>query len=92
MMTQTENKDESGPDKASEAAAADMAAHVPPSTHRKWAGRAILTMQKIVDKLLAGRVSQLQGQVIDQDKELAELTRDVGELTAQVIQMNQMIR
>ena len=75
-----------------EANAADQAAYVPPSRPRRWAGRAILGMQKVVDKVLAGRVTQLQGQVIDQDRELSELAHDVGELTAQAVQVNRMLR
>ena len=77
---------------ANEASAADQAAYVPPSRPRSWGGRAILRMQKVVDKVLAGRIVQLQGQVIDQDRELSDLAHDVGELTAQVVQMNRMLR
>ena len=76
---------------ANVAGAADQAAYVPPSRPRSWGGRAILRMQKVVDKVLAGRIVQLQGQVIDQDRELSDLAHDVGELTAQVVQMNRML-
>jgi len=76
---------------ASEASAADQAAYVPPSRPRRWGGRAILGMQKVFDKVLAGRVVQLQEQVIDQDRELSELAHDVAELTAQVVQVNRML-
>lgn len=76
---------------ANEARAADQAAYVPPSRPRNWAGRAVLRLQKVFDKLLAGRVVQLQGQVIDQDRELSELAHDVGELTAQLIQVNRRL-
>jgi len=74
-----------------EATAADQAAYVPPSRPRRWGGRAILGLQKVFDKVLAGRLVQLQGQVIDQDRELSELAHDVAELTAQVVQMNRML-
>jgi len=76
---------------ANEAIASDQAAYVPPSRPRRWGGRAILGMQKLFDKVLAGRVVQLQGQVIDQDRELSELARDVAELTTQVVQANRML-
>jgi uncharacterized coiled-coil protein SlyX len=76
---------------ANEAIAADQAAYVPPSRPRRWGGRAILGMQKLFDKVLAGRVVQLQGQVIDQDRELSELAHDVAELTTQVVQANRML-
>jgi uncharacterized coiled-coil protein SlyX len=76
---------------ASEATAADQAAYLPPSRPRRWGGRVILGLQKVFDKVLAGRLVQLQGQVIDQDRELSELAHDVAELTAQVVQMNRML-
>jgi hypothetical protein len=76
---------------AGEASAANEAAYIPPPIPRRWAGRAILSLQKIVDKVLAGRVVQLQGQVIEQDRELSDLVHDMGELTAQVVQMNRRL-
>ena len=76
---------------AADRTAADRAAYLPPSAAGRWGGRAILRLQKVVDKLLAGRVSQLQGQVIEQDREIATLTHDVGELTAQIVQMNRLL-
>ncbi len=97
MSMPSENKDGSNqiaPDSHSEAdssRAADQAAYVPPSAARSWGGRAILGMQRVVDKVLAGRVVQLQDQVIDQDRELSELAHDMGELSAQVVQLNRML-
>jgi hypothetical protein len=75
-----------------EARAANLAAYVSPPTPRRWGGRVILGMQKMVNKVLAGRVVQIQEQVIDQDTELSELAHDMGELSAQVVQMNRMLR
>jgi uncharacterized coiled-coil protein SlyX len=59
---------------------------------RKWGGRGILGLQRAYDKLLAGRVSQLQTQAIEQDRELADLAHDVAELRAQVNQMNRILQ
>jgi len=58
---------------------------------KRWGGRTILTLQSAYDKLVAGRVNQLQTQVTTQDRELSELSHDIAELTAQVIQMNRLL-
>ncbi len=77
---------------ANVARAADQAAYIPPSRPRNWAGRVVLRLQKVFDKVLAGRVVQLQGQVIEQDRELSDLAHDVGELTTQLIQVNRRLQ
>ncbi len=54
-------------------------------------GRAALNLQKAYDKLVAGRVTQLQSQVIEQDRELSDLAHDIAQLTAQIKQMNHLL-
>ena len=55
-------------------------------------GRAILTLQGAYDKLVAGRITQIQSQLVVQDRELSESIQDVAELSTQVTQMNRRIQ
>lgn len=61
-----------------------------PATMR-FGGQAIHGIKKLYYKLLAGRIGQLQQQVIEQDRELSGLTHDISQLTVEVTQMNHMI-
>ncbi len=54
----------------------------------RWGGRAILALQSVYDKMLAGRLNQLQAQVIEQDREISQLAHDLAEMSTQVEQMN----
>jgi uncharacterized coiled-coil protein SlyX len=71
--------------------AAEKDAHSALSPTMRIGGQAFHSVKKIYYKLLAGRLSQLQEQVINQDHELSELTHDVGQLAAQVRQMNRLL-
>lgn len=55
-------------------------------------GRAILTLQGAFDKLVAGRITQIQSQLIDQDRELSETVHDVAALSTQITQMNRRLK
>jgi len=55
-------------------------------------GRAILTLQGAYDKLVAGRITQIQSQLVDQDRELSETIHDVAELSTQITQMNRRLQ
>lgn len=72
--------------------AAEEAAHSTLPASMRIGGQAINSVKKLYYKLVAGRLSQLQQQVIDQDRELSELTHDIGQLTAQVTQMNRLLK
>ena len=79
---QTQAKDEGG----------DPAGQNRPGLLNVWGGRAALTLQGVYNKLVAGRVNQIQAQVIDQDRELSEMARDQAELIAQISQMNRRLQ
>ena len=72
--------------------AAEEVAHDTLPASMRTGGQAINSVKKIYYKVVAGRLSQLQQQVIDQDRELSELAHDVGQLTAQVTQMNRLLK
>ncbi len=55
-------------------------------------GRAILTLQGAYDKLVGGRITQIQSQLVDQDRELSETAHDVAELSTQITQMNRRLQ
>ena len=57
----------------------------------RWGGRAVLALQRAYDKLLAGRLNQLQAQVIEQDQEISHLYHDLAEMSTQVEQMNRRL-
>ena len=54
-------------------------------------GRAILALQGAYDKLLAGRLRQLQSQVIEQDREISRLTRELAQMGVQIEQLNRRL-
>lgn len=60
-------------------------------TLSRWGGRAILALQSVYDKMLAGRLNQLQAQVIEQDREISQLAHDLAEMSTQVGQMNRRL-
>ena len=70
------------------ALAAEQAAYIQPSEPRKLGGRLILALQALVNKVFAGRIVQIQDQVIDQDRELSDLAHDLAELSTLVGQLN----
>lgn len=82
MEKQAVTKDEAG----------DPAGQGRPGFLNAWGGRAALGLQGAYNKLVAGRVSQIQSQVIDQDRELSEMARDQAELVAQITQMNRRLQ
>ncbi len=55
-------------------------------------GRVILTLQGAYDKLVAGRITQIQSQLVDQDRELSATIHDVAELSTQITQMNRRLQ
>ncbi|MGD8586492.1 MAG: hypothetical protein PVH65_06685 [Chloroflexota bacterium] len=60
----------------------------PAGALNRGAGRIILALQSVYDKLLAGRLRQLQSQVIAQDREISQLARELAQMRAQIRQMN----
>ena len=80
-----------GNGQGSHAAKAEAAVYQKPSPARAFGGRIILAFQHLTEKLLGGRPAQVHQQVIDQDRELSELTHDLGELTTQIVQINRKL-
>lgn len=70
---------------------AEIAAHIQPSPARRIGGRVILAIHRLIDKLLGGRLVQMQDQVINQDRELSALTRDIADLSLMVVQLNRRL-
>ena len=61
------------------------------AAQNRWGGRVILALQSAYDKMLAGRLRQLQSQVIEQDREISQLARDLAQMSTQVEQMNRRL-
>ncbi len=70
---------------------AEDEAHIQPPPARRVGGRLILFLQRLVDKLLGGRLVQLRDQVIAQDRELSVFAQDVAELSIMVVQLNRRL-
>ena len=71
---------------------AEEDAHASLPATMRLGGQTVHTLKKLYYKLAAGQISQLQQQIIDQDRELSELSHDVGELTAELIQINRLLK
>ena len=57
----------------------------------KWYVRALAQQQSEFNLLLLDHMNELEGRLIDQDREGTQLRRDLGELTVQLIAMNRRL-
>ncbi len=70
---------------------AEEEGHIQPPPMRRVGGRLILVLQRLVDKMLGGRLIQMRDQVIEQDRELSVLAQDIAELSIMIVQLNRQL-
>lgn len=58
----------------------------------KWYVRPLLAQQNQFNQLLAQRLNDLDERLIQQDRDQANLTHDLGELVVQLQQMNHLLQ